>query len=392
MGQKCDFQQKDCVCDSNNKICTFNLMIEQIQTFSSYEVQNNEVENLDYQARGKIGGTYYFNGVGKLTATDLAVQGRGKCAAIANETFANSSCSNPITVDGKTFRSVLTVNGLIPGPNLIVTEGQTVIANVINMLSSDITSIHWHGMHQKGTPWMDGVGGISHCPITPGTTFTYKFQASPSGTFWYHSHSGTQRTDGLFGALIVKEKEMPNFSNFSFQLNGTTEYILSLLDWQQLSSEDLFTQLDGTLGFFPGLPVGQIPMQGSSWITVSADGSEVGPIPYWSGLINGLGRHRDIPYSQSRLSIFNVKSSDSLHLRYRFRIVGAQSLFAYMFSISEHLLTVIAIDGYLVLRWPWRSRDQTLHDARFLRLNNVATVRFRDQATTRFRYLTTVNF
>ena len=38
------------------------------------------------------------------------------------------------------------------------------------------------------------------------------------------------------------------------------------------------------------------------------------------------------------------------------------------------------------VRWPWRSRDQTLHDARFLRLNNIATVRFCDQATTRFRY------
>ena len=241
MGQQCGFQQRDCICDKSNTVCKFNLMIEQIQTFASYEIEGNRIENLDYQPRGKIGGTYYFNANGNLTQTNLAVQGRGRCATITNETFTINNCSIPMTVDGKTFRSVLTINGLIPAPNLIVYEGQTVVAKVTNMLSSDITSIHWHGMHQKNTPWMDGVGGISHCPINPGTNFTYIFNATPSGTFWYHSHSGTQRSDGLYGTLIVREKELPNFS---FGLNVTVEHILSLLDWQQQSSENLFTQKD----------------------------------------------------------------------------------------------------------------------------------------------------
>ena len=346
MGLQCGFQQRDCICDKSNTVCKFNLMIEQIQTFASYEIEGNRIENLDYQPRGKIGGTYYFNANGNLIQTNLAVQGRGRCATITNETYTINNCSIPMTVDGKTFRSVLTINGLIPGPNLIVYEGQTVVAYVTNLLTSDITSIHWHGMHQKNTPWMDGVGGISHCPINPGTNFTYIFNATPSGTFWYHSHSGTQRTDGLYGTLIVREKELPNFS---FGLNVTVEHILSLLDWQQQSSENLFTQLEGSLGFFPGLPVGQIPGQGSNWRTVSNDGSEIGPIPYWSGLINGLGRHPSVSYNQSRLSVFSIGyRNNSLDIRYRFRIVGAQSLFAYRLSISDHKLTVIALDGYLV--------------------------------------------
>ena len=32
------------------------------------------------------------------------------------------------------------------------------------------------------------------------------FQAKPKGTFWYHSHVGPQRTNGAFGALIIKER------------------------------------------------------------------------------------------------------------------------------------------------------------------------------------------
>ena len=36
------------------------------------------------------------------------------------------------------------------------------------------------------------------------------FQAYPRGTFWYHSHIGGQRVDGLFGALIIKPKSTIN--------------------------------------------------------------------------------------------------------------------------------------------------------------------------------------
>ena len=345
-GQQCGFQQKDCVCDQGP--CTFNLVIEQVETFASYKVVNNMIDNLDYR-RGNMGGTYYFNHNGQLKYTDLSVTGRKGCAIITNETFTDNVCSIPITVDGKTFRSVLTVNGLMPGPNLIVPEGAMVIVKITNMLSSDTTSIHWHGMHQKGTPWMDGVGGISHCPITPSSSFTYRFIASPSGTFWYHAHSGTQRTDGLFGALIVKEKLQPTGLPFPFQLNGTTEHILSLLDWQQLASEDLFTQLEGSLGFFPNTSIGEVPTAGDNWRTYTADNSEVGPIPYWSGIINGLGRHGNISYSESRLSIFTISYQNGTgDIRYRFRLIGAQSLYAYKFSISNHKLTVIAMDGYLI--------------------------------------------
>lgn len=71
---------------------------------------------------------------------------------------------------------VIAVNGTIPGPPIVVYEGQTIIIHVKNDLLSDSLTIHWHGLNQKGTPFMDGVGYISQYPITAGQSFTYQFK------------------------------------------------------------------------------------------------------------------------------------------------------------------------------------------------------------------------
>ena len=54
----------------------------------------------------------------------------------------------------------------------------------------------------------------------------------------------------------------------------------------------------------------------------SIERAELGPVPYFSGLINGKGRHNDVPYSKTRLSVFTVEDGQ----RYRFRLIGAQGL------------------------------------------------------------------
>ena len=50
------------------------------------------------------------------------------------------------------------------------------------------TTIHWHGMYQRGTPYMDGAEGITQCPLPPLSTQTYTFEASPAGTHFWHGH------------------------------------------------------------------------------------------------------------------------------------------------------------------------------------------------------------
>ena len=225
------------------------------------------------------------------------------------------NCSIPMTVDGRTYRRFIAVNGHTPGPTLVVTEGQTVTVDVYNKLTSEGISVHWHGMHQRGTPWMDGVASLSHIPIVPGARFRYNFTANPAGTHWYHSHVGVQRTDGLYGAFIVREKssrkrEIEEALEVESLVDMPDKHTLSLLDWQRETSSSLFVQTHSNLGFYPNKPLGEIPQDTNDLYTprtVSADNIELGPVPFFSGLINGRGRYDS--QTNTLLSVFNVSNS-----------------------------------------------------------------------------------
>ena len=80
-----------------------------------------------------------------------------------------------ITMDG-IHRSVIAVNNRVPGTPIIAYEGQQIIVHVNNKLLSQAVTIHWHGMHQRDTSFMDGVAFVTQCPISPGQSFTYKFK------------------------------------------------------------------------------------------------------------------------------------------------------------------------------------------------------------------------
>ncbi|WP_313998245.1 multicopper oxidase family protein [uncultured Paenibacillus sp.] len=104
-------------------------------------------------------------------------------------------------VKGTTVDAI-TVNGTIPGPQIRVTEGDTVRVTVKNNLKEE-TSIHWHGLHVPNE--MDGVPPFTQKPIKPGESFTYEFIANHAGTFMYHSHlnSVKQIDKGLYGPFII---------------------------------------------------------------------------------------------------------------------------------------------------------------------------------------------
>ena len=70
--------------------------------------------------------------------------------------------------------------------------------------------------------------------------------------------------------------------------------------------------------------VGDLPIPGNKYdITVSYDRAESGPVPYYSGLVNGRGRYQDVDFRQSALTHFNVTAGQ----KYRFRVVGAQGIY-----------------------------------------------------------------
>lgn len=75
------------------------------------------------------------------------------------------------------FKPMMTINGQFPGPLIEVNEGDTIVVNVENRATNS-TAIHWHGLFQNGTAWMDGTSGVTQCPIAPGKSYQYKFTVS----------------------------------------------------------------------------------------------------------------------------------------------------------------------------------------------------------------------
>ncbi|KAF6804924.1 Laccase-2-like protein 1 [Colletotrichum musicola] len=102
-------------------------------------------------------------------------------------------------------RKVLLVNGAFPGPTIESNWGDWIEVTVHNNITDgpEGAALHWHGFRQQGTQWEDGVPSVSQCPIAPGKTYTYRFQATLYGTSWYHSHYSAQYAGGLFGPIVV---------------------------------------------------------------------------------------------------------------------------------------------------------------------------------------------
>lgn len=96
----------------------------------------------------------------------------------------------------------ITYNGVVPGPPIRVTEGDTLRVTIRNELTK-ATAIHWHGLHVPNG--MDGVPPFTQKPIEPGQSFTYEFPVSHAGSFMYHSHlNAVEQIDrGLYGLLII---------------------------------------------------------------------------------------------------------------------------------------------------------------------------------------------
>ena len=109
-----------------------------------------------------------------------------------------------ISPDG-VLTDVILINNQFPGPLVEANWGDMIEVTVVNNITNpdEGTSIHWHGMLQRGTPWYDGVPASTQCPIAPGSSFTYTFQAEMYGSSWYHAHYSAQYTAGVAGPMVI---------------------------------------------------------------------------------------------------------------------------------------------------------------------------------------------
>lgn len=99
------------------------------------------------------------------------------------------------------------------------------IVNVVNGLGDVDTSLHWHGIFQNGTGYMDGPAKVTQCGIPPGGRLTYNFTVNQPGTYWYHSHVKGQYPDGIRAPFIVRDPEGPYADKYD------EEVVISLSDW-----------------------------------------------------------------------------------------------------------------------------------------------------------------
>ncbi|KAL3845850.1 hypothetical protein ACJIZ3_003253 [Penstemon smallii] len=205
-------------------------------------------------------------------------------------------------------KSILTVNGQFPGPTIYVTEGDTIVIDVINRARQNIT-IHWHGVKQPRYPWSDGPEYITQCPIQPGSTFNQRIVLSDEiGTLWWHAHSDWSRAT-VHGALIVYPRKK---NDYPFPIPHA-EIPIILGEWWK-------SDIQAVLNEF--LQNGGDPNNSDAF------------------LING--QPGDL-YPCSRQDTF--KLSVDYGKRYLIRMVNAVMNNIMFFRIANHNITVVGSDG-----------------------------------------------
>jgi len=200
-------------------------------------------------------------------------------------------------------KSVLLINNQFPGPIIRANVHDKIIVHVHNALHTmEEVTIHFHGILQRQTPQMDGVGYVTQMPIPSGQTFTHVFYAYPAGTHMYHSHAGLQAVTAV-GALIIDDPMR------QWEVEEVPSGPIVLSDyWDGI---DRLTQEEGLLG---------------SPFRWEGEPSNI--------LINGENTH-----------IMSLNPGTT----YLLRLIGGTSLSTVVFGIKEHPMTVVEVDGKLVV-------------------------------------------
>lgn len=110
-----------------------------------------------------------------------------------------------------------TFNGTVPGPTLTVNVGDIVrvtVKNSLDVMHSFHTHLSPYGLESDGSQLNLITGTGYMAMIHPGASYTYEFQATIPGLFYYHCHSADgghtisqHMAQGLYGAIIVKGPE-----------------------------------------------------------------------------------------------------------------------------------------------------------------------------------------
>ncbi|KAF8717179.1 Ferroxidase laccase, partial [Rhizoctonia solani] len=218
------------------------------------------------------------------------------------------------------YRPMLVVNGQYPGPTIEANDGDTIIVNVQNDMSVG-TTVHWHGLFQNSTPWMDGPAGITQCPIPAGSSFTYQFTVSGQyGTYWWHAHASTQLADGIHGPLIIHSPDDPLKRGVDYD----EDQIVVVADWYHDTSAVITSALLSSSGY---------------------QGSIAAPSPN-SALINGNGIWDCATYGNSSTCFTQTPYEIQVvpNKKYRFRFINTAAHAMFWVSLDGHTMNITEAD------------------------------------------------
>lgn len=279
-----------------------------------------------------------LGGLGLWRPPVWALTSPGQPTVLAGSEFDLFIDQTPVNLTGRA-RTALTVNGSLPGPLLRWREGDTVTLRVKNRLGEP-TSIHWHGILLPST--MDGVPGLSFKGIEPGGLYVYQFKVKQHGTYWYHSHSGLQEQQGVYGPLVIDPKEP---EPYCYQ----RDYVVMLSDWTDedpvalmktlKKQSDYYNLHKPTLGDF----IRDVGEQGWSataadrlmWAQMKMNPTDLADVSgeTYTYLLNGQ------PPGQNWTAVF--KPGEKIRLRF----INGSAMTYFDVRIPGLKMTVIAADG-----------------------------------------------
>jgi FtsP/CotA-like multicopper oxidase with cupredoxin domain len=123
----------------------------------------------------------------------------------APDVFETTIVAKTATLDigNGVMANTWTYNGTVPGPELRLKVGDTVVVHFKNELPRP-SGIHWHGIELNNAS--DGTT-MTQNGVPTGGTFLYRFQVPRPGVYWYHPHHAPTNAvfRGQYGSLIVED-------------------------------------------------------------------------------------------------------------------------------------------------------------------------------------------
>lgn len=230
-------------------------------------------------------------------------------------------------------RNLTVVNGQYPGPLLEANAGDTLFIHVDNQMEHEPVTIHCHGLfYNRNNSFQDGAAYINQCPIPPKANYTYRIELDEKqyGTYWYHSHFGSQYADGLFGPLVIHSREEYKAMNSSYDkdivvlVNDYYHDMASnyLPDYLGPANEN--TEPDPDNGLIQGQ--NRFDYVASTYLVPNGQNSS------------------DVSYTPVNVSVIDLDPSST----YRLRLINAGFFLTFDFEIDSHDLEIVEADGTLV--------------------------------------------